>query len=215
MIEAVVFDLDGTLLDTLGDLAGSGNYALSRLGCPPHDVEAYKYFVGNGADVMMRRILPEDRRTPEEIARIKAIFIEHYGAHSLDMTRPYDGVSGLLRALRDRGVRSAVVSNKPDDVTKQVIAHFFGGDAFDEVAGGRAGFPLKPDPGLTVHVLKVLGVRPSDALFVGDSMMDMQTAKGAGCTAVGVTWGFRPRDELLKNGADHIIDAPAELLKLI
>ncbi|MDR1482810.1 MAG: HAD family hydrolase [Synergistaceae bacterium] len=215
MTRAVVFDLDGTLLNTLDDLADSANFSLSRRGYPIHETERYKIFVGNGVDTLMERILPENKRTPEEVACLMDIFAKRYAAHSLDKTRPYDGILKLLRALGEREIKTAVVSNKPDPATKQVIFHFFGEDTFDVVAGGGAGFPLKPDPALTVHTLSSMEIPPADALFVGDTMMDMRTAKSAGCVAVGVTWGFRTRDELLKNGADHIIGAPEELIGLL
>ena len=208
MIRAVIFDLDGTLLNTLDDLADSANFSLSQRGYPVHETERYKIFVGNGTNNLMERILPEDKRTPEELACLLDIFVERYAAHSLDKTRPYDGIAELLRALEARKIKTAVVSNKPDPDTKHVIFHSFGEGTFDVVAGGGAGFPLKPDPALTIHALSSMGVLARDAIFAGDTIMDMQTAKRAGCVAVGVTWGFRTRDELLKNGADHIIDAP-------
>jgi phosphoglycolate phosphatase len=215
MMRAVIFDLDGTLLNTLDDLADSANFSLLRRGHPIHDTERYKIFVGNGVDTLMERILPEGKRTPEEAALLKDVFVERYAARSLYKTRPYGGVAELLRALGDKKIRMAVVSNKADPATKQVISHFFGEGTCDVVVGGGIGFPLKPDPALTIHVFSSMGVLPADALFVGDTMMDMRTAKNAGCTAVGVTWGFRTRDELQKNGADHIIYAPEELLKLL
>jgi phosphoglycolate phosphatase len=215
MIKAVVFDLDGTLLNTLDDLVDSANFSLSQRGYPVHDPEKYKIFVGDGVGNLMERILPEGKRTAEELARLLDIFVERYAAHSLDKTRPYDGITELLRALEARKIKMAVVSNKPDPAAKHVIFHSFGEGAFDVVAGGGAGFPLKPDPALTIHTLSSMDVSARDAIFVGDTMMDMQTAKRAGCIAVGVTWGFRARDELLKNGADHIIDAPGELLELL
>jgi phosphoglycolate phosphatase len=215
MIRAVVFDLDGTLLNTLDDLADSANFSLSIRGHPVHEPEKYKIFVGDGVGNLMERILPEDKRAPEELAQLMDIFVERYAAHLLDKTRPYDGITELLRELEARKIKMAVVSNKPDPATKHVILHSFGADVFDVVAGSSAGFPLKPDPALTSHVLSLMGVSASEAIFAGDTMMDMQTAKRAGCVAVGVTWGFRTRNELHQNGADHIIDVPGELLKLL
>jgi phosphoglycolate phosphatase len=215
MKKFVLFDLDGTLLNTLDDIADSANFALSRCGYPVHATEAYKYFVGNGVDKLIERILPEDTKNPDAASRLKEIYVRRYDAHSMDRTRPYDGIAGLLRELNGLGVRTAVISNKPDEPTKTTISHYFGDAVFDVVMGATSEFPLKPDPAIVNHVLRLLGASAEEAIFVGDTKMDMRTAKNARCGAVGVTWGFRPKRELLENGADRIIDSPQDLLSLL
>lgn len=215
MIRAVVFDLDGTLLNTIDDISGSANYALAKLGYPTYDVERYKHFVGNGVDVLIGRILPEDARQLEKFQELKTIYMERYTSHSTDRTRPYAGICETLDKIKAMGTALCVVSNKPDDQVKLTVGRFFVEDLFSVSAGGGGGFPLKPDPSLTLHILDSIGVPPSAALFVGDTGVDMMTAKNAGCTAIGVTWGFRCRDELERNGADRIIDDPSELLPLV
>jgi phosphoglycolate phosphatase len=211
MIRAALFDLDGTLINTLDDIADSANYALVQRGYAVHDVGAYRYFVGNGAANLMRRILPEDRRTPEEIEILLGIYAPYYLEHSLDKSRPYDGITALLDELKGNGVRIAVVSNKPDDQTQFTLSKLFPPETFDFAVGSRDDFPLKPDPTSTLFVLKTLGVRPNEAVFVGDTGVDMRTAHGAGCLAVGVTWGFRDETELRENGAELVINEPNEL----
>jgi phosphoglycolate phosphatase len=215
MPKAVLFDLDGTLLNTLYDLADSGNYVLSLNGWPVHEAEAYKYFVGDGVTVLLRRILPEAHRTPDEIERVKKVFVEHYQVHAIDKTKPYDGVEEMLDSVKKSGLKMAVISNKPDAQTQYIVSKFFGDGLFDYVIGNRSDLPLKPDPAIVRLTLESLGVSSADALYVGDTGTDMKTAKNAGCFAVGVTWGFRPKEELLENGADIIINAPDEIAGLL
>jgi phosphoglycolate phosphatase len=215
MTEAILFDLDGTLLDTLDDLADSGNYVLALNGWPTHPTEAYRYFVGNGAATLVRRITPEEARTPDELERAGRIFEERYKAHALDKTRPYDGIAETLSEVKRRGVRIAVTSNKPDESTRHTVSHFFGEGFFDFVIGNRPGKPLKPDPAVAITAMKALGASPERCLFVGDTGIDMKTAKNACCVAIGVTWGFRTREELLENGADRLIDSPEEIIALL
>jgi phosphoglycolate phosphatase len=212
-VKAILFDLDGTLLDTLGDIADCANYALASLGYGVHQADAYKYFVGSGVDKLIERIIPPETRGFDAAARVKRVYLEYYSAHLFDKTRPYDGIPDLLRALEKTPLRLAVVSNKPDDQAKFAISRYFGGDTFDIVIGGMDGVPLKPDPTITRRVLRELSVASSEAMYVGDTGIDMRTAKNAGCISVGVTWGFRP-DEVRAAGADYIIDSPEELLKL-
>jgi phosphoglycolate phosphatase len=214
MIEAVLFDLDGTLLDTLDDIADCANKALLANGFPAHDVEAYKYFVGNGAPVLIRRITP-DASSQEELEKVGKTYSELYSKHATDKTRPYGGIPELLAALRKRGIKSAVVSNKPDASTRQTVEHFFDNGVFDFVAGNRTGMPLKPDPTIVRLATESIGTPPDRCLYVGDTGIDMATAKNSGCVAVGVTWGFRGKSELLENGAEFLIDSPEELLGLL
>ncbi|MDR1651705.1 MAG: HAD hydrolase-like protein [Synergistaceae bacterium] len=212
-IKAVLFDLDGTLLDTLDDIADSANYSLARLGFPAHDVDAYRYFVGSGADSLLKAVLPEDARTADTLAELKAIYIERYGAHSLDKTRPYAGVEGMLKELKKYPLKLAVISNKPDSSTKFTVSRSFGEGVFDVVAGGREGVPLKPDPAIANIVLGEFGISGGEAVLAGDTSVDLATAKNAGCVSVGVTWGFRPKEA--ETGADYVISDPSELPPLI
>jgi phosphoglycolate phosphatase len=215
MDRTVVFDLDGTLLNTLDDLADSANYALALLGYSTHPTEKYRRFLGDGVDRLIFRIVPEEGVVPEKLQAMKKCFLDRYHSHALDKTMPYNGVTEVLCALKDAGFRLCVVSNKPDAQAKFTVNHFFGFELFDLIAGGSAAYPLKPDPTLTLHVLASVETPPENAFFVGDSNVDMQTAKNALCTAIGVTWGFRGRGELTANGADHIADTPGDLLEII
>lgn len=209
MIKAVLFDLDGTLINSLDDLADSVNYALAELGYPTHETEKYKYFVGNGMKNLIKRATPEgaDRQ------KVYELFMDRYHSHSLEKTAPYDDIITLLSALRDRGIKAAVVTNKAEANARAISAHFFGSSLL--VFGQREGIPTKPDPTLTLIAMKELGVKPQECLFVGDSGMDMAVGVNSGAKPVGVTWGFRKREELLENGAKHLIDKPLELLELI
>ena len=216
-IKAILFDLDGTLLDTLDDIADSANYALSAMGYPPHPVPAYRYFVGQGADNLLKSIVPEDGRTPERLASIKKIYSERYAEHSMDKTRPYDGVAAAIEELRKFPVKLAVISNKQEDATKAAITAAFAPGMFDAVAGGRDGVPLKPDPTAVYNILGEFGVSPGEAMFVGDTAVDAETAGNAGCVFVGVMWGFRPEEiSAAKDGTSgFVIDSPAELIDLV
>ena len=212
MIKAVLFDLDGTLVNSLSDLAASTNFALTKFGFPTHETEKYKYFVGDGMAKLIERALPEDKRDMETIYTTLDIFMKHYRAHYVDKTVPYDGISELLDKLT--GVKKAVISNKADEMviplTKKLL-----GDRFDIVCGKREGYPTKPDPTLTLEIIEKLGVASNECIFVGDSGMDMAVAKNSGCVALGVLWGFRSEEELLLNGADYIAKKPAEILEII
>ena len=212
MIKAVLFDLDGTLVNSLFDLGASTNYALEKMGFPTHETEKYKYFVGDGMAKLIERALPESKRDKETIKTTLDIFMEHYRAHYVDETVPYDGILELLDKLT--GVKKAVISNKADEMviplTKKLL-----GDRFDIVCGKREGYPTKPDPTLTLEIIEKLGVAPHECIFVGDSGMDMAVAKNSGCVALGVLWGFRSEEELLLNGADYIAKKPAEILEII
>ena len=212
MIKAVLFDLDGTLVNSLSDLAASTNFALTKFGFPTHETKKYKYFVGDGMAKLIERALPEDKRDMETINTTLDIFMEHYRAHYVDETVPYDGILELLDKLT--GVKKAVISNKADEMviplTKKLL-----GDRFDIVCGKREGYPTKPDPTLTLEIIEKLGVASNECIFVGDSGMDMAVAKNSGCVALGVLWGFRSEEELLLNGADYIAKKPAEILEII
>lgn len=215
MRKLAVFDLDGTLLDTLSDLAGAANYALRELGMPLHEREAYKLCVGNGARVLMRRALPEEYRQDRQVLQ-KAfeLFWEYYARHAQDETKPYPGIPELLRDLRALGVMLAVLSNKPDDSVQMLLPFYFPG-VFGLAFGQREGIPHKPDPGAVFEILRHFGAAPGEAIYIGDSAVDIETGKNAGLYTVGVSWGFRTKGELINAGADVIIDKPAELIKII
>lgn len=213
MKHAVIFDLDGTLLNTLGDLRAATNHALEVRGLPPHSMEEIRQFVGNGIRLLICRAMPEG--TPEaEIDAALDDFKAYYAAHIHDRTVPYDGIPQLLTALRKRGIQVAVLSNKIDSASQQLIEYFFPGKT-DVVFGEHVGVPRKPDPTSCRMVMQQLGVQPEQVLYVGDSGTDMQTAKNAGLYAVGVTWGFRSKEVLLKYGADLLVHRPEQILQIL
>ena len=213
--ELIVFDLDGTLLNTIGDLAVACNAVLAVRGLPQHSYEEYCHFVGNGIMRLVERALPEELRTPENVASVRADFVKYYTEHIDTYTKPYDGIPELLAELAQRGVRIAVASNKFQAGTEKLIRLFFPGVPFVAVLGQREGVPLKPDPAVVNEILAQTGVAKEQVLYVGDSGIDMQTAAAAGVRSVGVTWGFRSREELFESGAGHIVDRPEEILKLL
>lgn len=213
MVKAVIFDLDGTLTDTLEDLAASVNGALVKFGHPVHDIESYKYFVGTGTANLIRKAFPEG--TDEaELAAARQMFFEHYGVHYLDKTRPYEGINEMLEELLSRGIKLAVCSNKIQHMTEKVADVLFRGK-FICVFGQNDRFPIKPDPAAPLYIMERLGVSPDETVFVGDSGVDMQTGKNSGCKSLGVLWGFRTRDELLENGADALAEKPQDILNII
>jgi phosphoglycolate phosphatase len=211
-IKAVLFDLDGTLLDTIDDIADSANYTLERFGYPTHPVGAYRYFVGQGADCLLGAIVPDSARTPENMSSLKKVYVERYNAHSLDKTRPYDGIAEAVDKLREAGLKLAVISNKPEEATKSTVLSTFPEGMFDFIAGAKPGVPLKPDPAIVRIVLEAFGISPDEAFFVGDTSVDLATAKNAGCPSIGVKWGFRPEEA---EGADFVIHDPSELPGLV
>ena len=210
---AAVFDLDGTLLNTLADLADSGNELLASYGMAPHPEPAFRYFVGNGSRKLMERILPG--KSPEQIdealGRYKAIYEKHLTAK----TTPYEGISETLSALKVRGVRMAVCTNKHISAAEALIRKYFPADTFDTFEGDRPGVPRKPDPAHVRIVLEKMGVMPEETVYLGDSGVDMQTAVNAGALPVGVLWGFREKDELMENGAQILLSKPSELLEKV
>lgn len=214
MIKAVLFDLDGTLADSLSDLADSTNFALSEMGLPIHGRDEYKYLVGDGIPKLIERALPEGEKTEQNQKQCLDIFMRRYKEHYHDKTVAYDGIPDMLSRLKSDGMKIAVISNKADDMAVKVTEKLFG-SIFDVVAGKREGFPTKPDPALTLEVIRQLGVKPQESVLVGDSGMDMAASVNAGATGIGVLWGFRLEDELLKNGARYIVKSPAEIPEII
>lgn len=212
---AVLFDLDGTLLDTLEDLADSMNFCLRSVGASVHPTESYKHFVGDGVTVLAKRVLPADRRDEQTIGRLVAAMRARYAEHWADKTQPYEGIGSMLDALAARGLALTVLSNKADDFTKLMMAKFFPGRRFEAVAGARAGVPLKPDPAAALEIASELAIPPADFAYLGDTGTDMRTAIAAGMYPVGALWGFRQREELLEAGAKALVPNPGEFEQLL
>ena len=206
-----IFDLDGTLLDTLDDLTSAVNYALRSYGMPEHSREDVRRFVGNGVRMLMIRAIPDGERNPQ-FEEVFSTFRQYYLEHSLDRTRPYDGIPEMLARLKQRGCRLAVVSNKFDAATKELCRHFFA-DTIEVAVGEHEaeGIRKKPAPDTVNEALSQLGVDRLDAVYVGDSDVDLQTARNAGLPCISVLWGFRDKDFLLANGATTFIISPKEL----
>ena len=212
MYKTFIFDLDGTLLDTIGDLAASVNYALRTNGMPEHSTDDVRRFVGNGVRLLMERAVPDGAANPF-FDDAFADFRQHYMVHSLDTTRPYDGIPETLAELKSRGCRLAVVSNKFMSATQELIRHFFP-DTIEVAIGEHEaeGIRKKPAPDTVFAALKQLGVGKEDAVYVGDSDVDILTARNSGLPCISVLWGFRDRDFLIQHGAKTLISAPHELL---
>lgn len=216
MIKLAIFDLDGTLLDTLGDIAGACNHALTVCGCPTHEVGEYKMFVGSGIINLFRRALPEDQRTEGMVMKMRDAFVQYYDVHKDDMTRPYPGIEGLLDELTAKGIRLAVASNKYQEATEELVTRYFGTYRFACVLGQREGHPIKPDAGIIFEAMASCeGVRPDEVIYCGDSDVDMQTGINAGVRTVGVTWGFRSREELAEYSPCLLADNPEEIHNFI
>ncbi len=211
----VIFDLDGTLLDTIGDLARACNFVMQRHGYPQHSIERYRTLVGNGVSKLIERALPDEVRSAESAERLRPEFIDYYNRHISGHTLPYPGIPELLDTLSQRGIMTAVASNKYIEGTRKLIESFFPNVPFIAVLGQRDGVPVKPDPQIVSEILNKAGLSPLEALYVGDSGVDMQTAMNAGVESVGVGWGFRSKEELLENKACHIVDTAGEILNLV
>ena len=215
MYKTFIFDLDGTLLDTLQDLADSVNYALRQHGMPEHSLDDIRRFVGNGVRLLMERAVPDGAQNPQFEATF-ATFRQYYMLHSLDTTRPYDGIPELIHELKTRGCKMAVVSNKMMAATQELVRHFF---PDIEVAIGEheaAGIKKKPAPDTVFEALRQLGVslQPSSVTYVGDSDVDLATARNSGLPCISVLWGFRDRDFLLAHGATTFVEHPLDILTI-
>lgn len=215
MKKLVIFDLDGTLLNTIADLAHSTNYALNKLGYPTHEIEKYNFMVGNGIDKLFERALPEGEKSKENVLRVRKEFVPYYDIHNADDSRPYPGIPELLSYLQDAGIQITVASNKYQAATQKLIDHYFPEIHFTAVFGQREGIKVKPDPTVVFDILEVAKVTKEEVLYVGDSGVDMQTAANARVTACGVTWGFRPRAELEEFSPQYIVDTAEEVKRLI
>ena len=213
MKKAVIFDLDGTLADTIASITYCGNLALSRFGLPSFGEEDYKHFVGDGAAMLIRRALlaAGDERL-EHFDEVYEAYLEIFAKDCMYQVKPYEGICALLEELKRLSVRIAVLSNKPDRDSLRVVEALFGKGYFDFVQGQRADIPRKPDPAGVYRIMEAFGLSAGDFLYVGDSGVDMKTGRAAGIFTVGVLWGFRDRKELVENGADAVISKPLELL---
>lgn len=208
--QAVIFDLDGTLVNSLDDLADSVNKVLGEYNLPQHDIESYKYRVGNGIRKLMQRSLPEDKQNllDEALDKFKAI----YAKHNLDKTAPYPQIKELLQELQAQNIKLGICTNKHDEAAKDIVKILFGEGIFTEIIGDKTGLKRKPDPSKVLTIAKNWNLQPQQIAYLGDSGVDMQTAVNAQMLAVGVLWGFRKEDELLDNGAQILIKEPLELL---
>ena len=210
MYQTVIFDLDGTLLDTIGDLAGAANWVCRKNGWPEHTEREIMAMVGHGIPNLISQFSPEGFRSTEAVAATLPEFSAYYGAHNMERTRPYEGIPALLAKLKAAGVQLAVFSNKADDFSRVIVEHYFPG-VFDVIRGKVEGLPVKPDPAGTRLLLETLGADPKTTLFVGDSNVDIRTGHNVGVAACGVSWGFRPRQTLVEAGADYLADTVEEL----
>lgn len=211
----IIFDLDGTLLNTIGDLAIGCDHMLSLRGLPGHTYEEYCAFVGNGIMRLVERALPEELRTEEYVKAARKDFVDYYIEHIDQKSVPYEGITELIEELQAKGAKLAVASNKFQAGTEKLIKKFFPNIDFVEICGNREGVPLKPDTALVDIILKKAGVERSRVAMVGDSGVDIQTARNAGITSVGVSWGFRSVEELEENRADHIVSSVEELRRVL
>ncbi|MBW2029235.1 MAG: HAD family hydrolase [Deltaproteobacteria bacterium] len=209
--EAIIFDLDGTLLDTLEDLANSMNKVLTEMGFPPHPTESYRYFIGEGTPTLVYRALPEEARTEDNVKKCLDRFLAAYSTNWNSKTRPYDGIPKMLDLVESRGLRIAILSNKAHTFTMRCVEYFLGKWNFAHVLGQRDGLPRKPSPAGALEISRSLSLHPSRFLYLGDSGIDMETATAAGMYPVGALWGSRDSKELLDSGAKALIEHPLEI----
>lgn len=213
---AVIFDLDGTLLDTLDDLTQSMNHALSCQGFPTHSAQTYRQLIGGGINHLALVSLPPEQNTPKKIEKTVKLMKEHYQLHWKDVSKPYSGIPELLEALQTQSIPLAVLSNKLHAFTLEMTQYFFPHISFRAIFGQIPEFPPKPHPGLALHIAQEhLQTKPADIFYLGDTPTDMQTAKQAGFRRIGVSWGFRCAEELSQHGAQIVIKSPLELLSLL
>lgn len=211
----VIFDLDGTLLDTIADLAQATNQALRQLGFPVHEEKSYYRFVGSGINKLFERALPLQERTAENVAKVRALFVPYYDAHNADLTRPYDGIVPLLEHLQNSGFLLAIASNKYQSATEKLVSHYFPQIHFSAVLGQREGLPVKPDPLFVKEILTLTQTSAQETLYVGDSDVDMMTARNAEVEACAVTWGFRSREELLSFRPAFVAEQAQDIAQIL
>lgn len=215
MIKLAIFDLDGTLINSIEDLSNATNFALKECGFETHLVEKFYYFVGDGANNLISRAIPEGSRSDETIKKVKGIFADYYSKNYCEKTYIYDGISELLKELQAKDIKFAVASNKPDEFTKIIINKLFGEDTFDFVQGNKDGVPHKPNPQIIDEIVSILEVDKHNCVMIGDTDVDIKTGKNAGIKTIGCLWGFREIEELKKAGADFIAEKPLDILKFL
>ena len=215
LTQLVIFDLDGTLIDSIGDLADAMNAVLESLGYPAHPRDNYRFLVGDGIEILVRRALPPEVVDETNIPDVVDLMRQEYSTRWTATTRPFPEIPELLVKLHARNICTAVLSNKPDFATREIVGELFADNRFEIVRGALEGVPLKPDPSSVLGIISELGQSPQQSVFVGDTAVDMATGVNAGMRSVGVTWGFRDADELVDSGANHIIHQPLELLRFL
>ena len=215
MKKLIIFDLDGTLLNTIADLANATNYALKALDYPTHNISEYHMMVGNGINRLLELALPEEARSETNLQAMRNLFVPFYNYHNADESTPYPGIPQLLAELQAKGVKMGVASNKYQAATEKLVAHYFPNISFVKVLGQRDGIPPKPDAGIVDEIVAAADVEKTDVLYIGDSGVDMQTAQNGEVTACGVTWGFRPRTDLEQYHPQYIVDNVEELHKIL
>lgn len=216
MIKLAIFDLDGTLLDTLEDIAAACDHALQACGCGPRTLEEYRSFVGSGIMNLFRRALPEEKRTEENVMRMREAFVPYYEKHKSDRTKPYPGIKALLQQITRMGILPAVASNKYQEATEELVAKYFPDIRFVAVLGQREGHPIKPDAGIISEAICAAGGPGKDeVIYCGDSDVDMQTGRNAGVRTVGVTWGFRTKEELAAYSPWLLADRPEQIARAV
>ncbi len=213
--QAIIFDLDGTLLDTIDDIASSMNAVLDFYGFPMHEVDKYKLMVGDGMEMLVRRALPENHRDDSTVAECSGRMNEIYTQNWHRFTKPYPGIESMLTELGRDSVRMAILSNKPHDFTRMVVSQLLGNWEFEQVLGAREGVPKKPDPSAALEIAQSMSLSTSKFLYCGDTGTDMKTAVGSGMHAVGVLWGFRDAHELTANGARILLKKPEDIFQLL
>lgn len=212
--KGIIFDLDGTLVNSLEDIADAMNTVLTNLNYPTHNYDSYQYFIGSGLRNLVGKALPTSNNDENHIAHCYQLMIDEYSQHCTRKTKPYDGIRELINHLVSQNIKLSVFSNKSDELTKKVVAELFP-DCFEPVVGLTVEALKKPNPVEAIEISKKLGLQPEEILFVGDSGIDMQTACNAKMNAVGVTWGYRPEEELLANGAQAILNHPSDLIRIL
>ena len=215
MKKLVIFDLDGTLINSIEDLGQAANYALSKNGFPTHSLASYPFFVGNGVRNLIRKALPEENRNDTTIDSLLKDYKEYYDDHNVDSTKPYDGIMELLKQLQEQGVKLAVASNKYQKATEKIVSQLFPDIKFVSVQGQQDGVNVKPDPSIVFNILGVALVPKAEVLYVGDSGVDMETARRACVDSVGVTWGFRSEKELNEYHADRIVHRASDIFDIV
>lgn len=215
MKKLAIFDLDGTLCNTLEDICNASNYALRKNGYPEHDLSIYSFFIGNGARTLMLRILPEGCQTEENAHILRKDFVEYYDSHCVDNAKAYEGINQLLVELSAMGVSLAVASNKYQAAVEKMIIYMFPNVKFDVICGHKVGYPLKPDPSIIFSVIEQLDIPKRDVIYIGDSGVDMEAAARAAVDSIGVTWGYRSRKELVLNRAIFIADDVTQIKDII